>query len=70
MKIKLTDDIITDIENGYLKAKKLIKFILDNTQGITDKELNQTALQDIRINNQTIKNAMIDTWKYELIIEL
>lgn len=69
MTIKLTDDIIKDIENGHLKAKKLVKFVLDNTNGITQKELDQTALQDIKINNQFIKNARFNVWKNELIIQ-
>ena len=69
MKIKLTDDIIADIDNGHLKAKKLVEFVLDNTNGITQKELDQTALQDIRINNKYIKNVMFNVWGNELIIQ-
>lgn len=69
MKIKLTDDIIKDIDNRHLKAKKLVKFVLDKTNGITDKELDQTALQDIKINNQFIKNVMFNVWVNELIIQ-
>ncbi len=70
MILKLNDTIIKDIDNGTLKAKDLVKFVLDNTNGVTDKDdINQTALKDIRINGKHIRKLMVDTWKHEAIIE-
>ena len=70
MILKLNDKIKKDIDSGFLKAKTLVEFILNNTSGITDKvDLNQAALKDIKINNKYIKKVTIDTWTNQAIIE-
>lgn len=69
MKLKINNEMLDKIINNTLKAKELVKYVIDNTGGITQKELHQTALQDIKINDKYIKNVLVDTWKKELVIE-
>jgi hypothetical protein len=69
LKVNLSADIMTKINNNNIKAKELISFILNNVANTsTTKDINSTALKDISFNGQYAKSVKVDTWHNELII--
>jgi ABC-type antimicrobial peptide transport system permease subunit len=74
MKLKLTNELTEKISQRKVKAIDLIAFVLNTIPtATTEKPIENTALKDIFIvnviNNQYIKNASIDGWSNELILE-
>lgn len=71
LKLKLNSDLMQKINTNKLKAVELIQFIFHNIKTAkTEKQLYNTALKDIKIDNKYITACRIDTWKNELIINL
>lgn len=62
LKIKLNKEIKDKIETGYLKAKELVQFVIDNTECTIeeDKSIDKIALQNIKIDRKYIKSTMVD----------
>lgn len=71
--MKLTINFINlkDKINSYnLKTKEAIAEILrQNAEITTNKEIEKTALLDLQYKNKNCKNAWMDFFKYELILE-
>lgn len=68
--ISLNEDIVIGLENGYIKAKDMVKFILDNTNSTIDKNLEEASLSDIRINGSKISSCYINRESKEIILRM
>ena len=58
-----------EINNGHLKAKDLVNYLLTLNNITTNKE-SSIALKDLIIDNRNVVSATIDTSKYNLILTL
>ena len=77
--IKLSNDLIQNVNNNYLKAIDIIKFLLKN-DNITikvssldfakskEKNINNLSIKDLRYNYKDIINAYIKDNKYLVLI--